>query len=595
MKKRAPFVLLLLICLLGAGTRLTGLDTRSLWEDEGWTLVLIESSDLPTVVRTLALDQHPPLFFIFQRLWRDATGESELALRLFSAFVGLLSVAVLYQVGRALWGAKVGLIAASLLAVWDFPIDVAQDARQYSLLLLFSLLSTLFYLRYLRQAGRGTGLAWWAFSVAALYTQYLAVFVLAWQALYLFLVPLGRPRWGDFALRFALIGLAFAPWLPIFIHQNQVRWTDPIYYQSGLPNTRETFVLIRDALVTRQFGLVLGLVGLGLLAKPRRVALGLALWVFFYIAILAWLNQNREILRIRIFILAVPPLLLLIAGGLAQLEKRAMHFLLAVLLGVSLFTVDSRQQHAPWREVVEQVTPWHRADEPILLDVWVGDFPARYYVRRQMGDSAPWLSLRELARQKGDFFLPALAVYLGEQAAFWLIRWGDEAKDYDGLLNDLGYQRTASSFIDHLGNPIYAYRYDRLEAASLGRFGDSLDLLKADIQMGSGEVGVSLWWVAREALPLDYSVSVFAQDAEGNILIQQDNAPLNGAGRTSTWIPEQIYFDSYRLRLPPSVAPDRLKIGVRVYWYAEPQKPLPVTGARAMDESALWLPLKDIP
>jgi len=565
---------LVLILLLAAVLVFHNIESRSLWEDEGWTLLLVAGDGVADVVQTLAYDQHSPLYFVAMHQWLPLAGDSEFSLRALSAFFAILSVAAMYQLGRYAFGWRVGLLAAALLAVWDFSIDLGQDARQYSMLLFFSTLSCAYFFRYVRCPSRAAGLGWLLASIAALYTQYMAglvvglqlVYILAWQP---------RPRF-DLLLRWVAIGAAFSPWIPVFIRQNQVRWDDPIYYQSGLPNTPATFIMLRDALLTKQFALVLGLLFLGLvITKQRRLdkqAVFFVLWAAGYTGLIIYLNEKQEILRLRIFILVLPPIMLLVGRGLVNLTVFPRVFLLAVLLGANLFTIDTRQLKAPWREVVQNVTTLHQNDEPVLMDIWVGDFSARYYVEKQMG--APWLSLRELRRSAGDFFLPQLAAYVENLDAFWLLRWNDTPEDYDGLLQNLGFQRTASPFVAHVGNQLYTHRYDRLQAENLATFGDTLNLMKAEVSQAEGIIRANLWWTANAPPPLDYSISVFILDETGATVAQNDTPPPIP---TSQWQPGTLYFDPHQLvhALPAG----RYSVNLRVYWYAEPDQPLPTGSA----------------
>lgn len=585
--KSWKYAALLLILLLAAATRIHQIDERSLWEDEGWTLLLSEGH-AAEIVQTMAYDQHPPLYFVMIGYWRDVTGESELALRSLSVLLSLLSVAAIYELGRVLFNQVTGLSAALLLAIWDFSIDVAQDARQYTLLTVLVILACTFYFRYLQRPTRWHGLGWLLMSIAALYTQYMAGIVLAVQGLHMLLcVP--RRRWPDLILRFAAIGLAFLPWLVVFIRQNQVRWDDPIYYQSGLPNNTATFILIRDALVSQQFGLIIGLCLLGLVflryqplhisLRPIRSTLFLLLWSVIYIGLLVYLNESREILRIRIFMAVMPALLLLVAHGLANLQAVPRTFLLSVLVLVNLGTIDTRQNNAPWREVVGQVTAFHQPGEPVLMDIWVGDFPARYYIERQMGAETSWLSLRELSATARANFLPQLVHYVEDREAFWLLRWNDEPKDYDDLLRQVGFQRTAAPYIEHEGNQLYALRYDRLTEERLATFGETIDLIKAGVNgtVQAGEtITVTLWWTARQPPPVDYSISIRLLDTQGNLIANQDSPPMQGQAPTSTWQPGVIQYDQHRLTLPAALTPGTYIIGVSVYWYVEPDAPLAV-------------------
>ncbi|MBZ0304906.1 MAG: glycosyltransferase family 39 protein [Anaerolineae bacterium] len=585
-------VLLLLILLLAAVTRFSGIQDRSLWEDEGWTLLLSKGPSVSDIVQTMAFDQHPPLYFILFHQWFEITGDTEFAIRAFSAFTGILSVAALYQLGRVLFNEQVGVLAALLLAVWDFSIDISQDARQYGLLTLFTLLSCVFYIRYFKLPTRTNGLGWWLCSVLALYTQYVAGVVLAIQMFHLLMFARPLSKIGDGLFRFLAIGLAFLPWLVVFFRQNQVRWDYPIFYQSGLPNNEETFILIRDALVSKQFGLVLGLVLLGLMFvryaphfKIQFWSAGsiifLAVWTVFYIGLFIYLNEQREILRIRIFSLALPPILLLAAHGLANLQLFPRLFLVGVLLAVNLSTIDSRQNNPPWREVTRNITRFHQEGELILMDIWVGDFSARYYIERQM--KAPWVSLRELRDEKRDFFLPELKALLENRETFWLMRWNDDPAEYDGLLAEMGFQRTTSPYVEHVGNKLYSHRYDRLTEERLATFGDTLTLIKAHIDepITAGKtVTISFWWAATETPPVDYSISVFLMDSEGNIAAQKDEPPIRG---TSTWQPAILQFDQHKLEIPENLPAGSYLLGVRVYWYVEPDKPLSVESEQAGD------------
>lgn len=592
--KIRPYLKLLLplVLLLAAMTRFSGIEERSLWEDEGWTLLLSKGPSTAEIIETMAYDQHPPLYFVLFHQWHDLTGNTEFAIRAFSALTGILSVAALYQLGCTLFNEQAGLFAGALLAVWDFSIDISQDARQYSLLTLFTILSCVYYFRYLKSPTRADGIGWWLCSVLALYTQYVAGVVLAIQVVHL--LAFVRQKAWDGLFRFFAIGMAFLPWLIVFIRQNQVRWDYPIFYQSGLPNNKDTFILIRDALVGRQFGLILGLMLLGLFFvsyHPRLTirisgsAIFLVVWTIFYLALFIYLNEQREILRIRIFSLVLPPILLLVAHGLTNLQPFPQFFLVGVLLLVNLTTLDSRQNNPPWREVTQNITRLHQEDEFILMDIWVGDFSARYYIERQMGKNTPWVSLRELRDERHDLFLPELKALLENREAFWLMRWNDDPAEYDGLLAEMGFQRTASPYVEHVGNKLYSFRYDRLTDERLATFGSRIDLIKASINgeiFPGSTISVRLWWVAKEIPPVDYSVSVFLMDAQGNVTAQKDRSPLSP---TSAWQPGVIQYDQHPLKIPENLSPGDYVLGIRVYWYVEPDEPLAVESEMAGAEN----------
>jgi hypothetical protein len=593
-------VALLFILLLGWTLRLYAIDARSLWADEGWTMLLSQGPGLGTITRTLAHDQHPPLFFILFRLWRNATGDTELATRYFSVLIGMLAIAGVYQLGRELFDPLVGVLAALILALSDLHIDLSQEVRHYSLLATLIIWSSLFYVRWWHRPTRANRIGYVLTSIALLYTHYLGGYVLIAQLIHMLIMVRPRRRLLDGLFLFGAICLGFLPWLPVVIDQNSVRWTNPLYYQNSLPNSRATYHTVRTALFGHYYVLMallalLGLVGLlhkvpsprverGLRGEVNRLlspwpTLYLLIWIVFMVSLTVIINERRQFLTVRNFILIVPPLAVLIGRGLSNLPHATRWFVTGMVLVIGLTTVDARRDYPDWRAVVGNVTAYHLDHEPVLMDVWVGDFPARYYIDRQMGKDTPRVSLREWRDQYKSQFLPTLKAYLDQVDAFWLIYWGDAPMDeYGGLIADAGFQRTATLYVDHHGTRLYSYRYDKLTDTTWATFGELFALRKfaAPASATPGDtLTVTLWWTAEQPPPLDYSVSVFLLDAAGRLAAQHDGPPLEGASPTSTWRPGDLKYDIHPIPLPDSLPAGTYQLAVKVYWYGDNQ-PLPV-------------------
>jgi len=601
------FAAIVLVLLLGWALRIHDIDARSLWADEGWTMLLSEGPGLDDVTRTLAADQHPPLFFAAFRLWRSAAGDTEFATRAFSALIGLLAVAGIVQLGRGLYGPLAGVLAALLLALADNHIDLSQEVRHYSLLATLAIASGVFYVRWWRHPTRANRIGTVLASIALLYTHYLGGFVLVAQLLHM--LAFARP-WRRLADALFLVGaacLGFLPWLPVVLDQNRLRWDNPLYYQNALPNSLDTYRAVRVALLGSHYGLMAGLLLAGLVylayrrgageprvrvrLRPAWPTLYLVIWIALVVGPTVLINARRQFLTVRNFILVTPPILVLIAHGLTNLDRAARGLLVGVIVVVSLTTVDARRHYPDWRALTRAVAA-HHAGEPVLMDVWVGDFPVRYYIDRQMGDGTPRVSLREWRDAYREQFLPHLLDYLQQIDSFWLVYWGDPAlPEYGGVIAEAGFERTATFSIDHLGSPIYSFRYDRTTGAVVARFGDVLTLRRFELPASAraGEtLDVALWWTADQPPGLDYSISVMLLDAEGNRVAQQDGAPLDGASPTSAWEPGALKYDAHRLILPAGLAPGEYALGIRVYWYGDGM-PLPVTtqGAPSGDDAVL--------
>ncbi len=221
-----PLLALLGIMLLAGSLRFYGLGTQSLWNDElnTWGIALSNSSLNGTIDAyfTEMVGVHPPGYYLLVHVIARHFGDSEWVLRLPSALAGLLSVFAIYLLGRRLYTWREGLIAALLIAVLWTPIYYSQEARMYSLLLLFTTLATYFWVPILRNLERRvrpelSSVLGYVFSAAvASYLHYFGFYLVALQGLWALLLCFRRPRMLVYVfLVYGLVLLAYAPWLPV--------------------------------------------------------------------------------------------------------------------------------------------------------------------------------------------------------------------------------------------------------------------------------------------------------------------------------------------------------------------------------------------
>ena len=77
--------------------------------------------------------------------------------------------------------------------------------------------------------------------------------------------------------------------------------------------------------------------------------------------------------------------------------------------------------------------------------------------------------------------------------------------------------------------------------------------LSADSLASGRQLGVTLYWQALAPLPDDYTVFLQLLGPEGQVIAQQDKAPLDGNALTSTWTPGEVISDTFTLTLPQSL------------------------------------------
>ncbi len=94
--------------------------------------------DFVVGTRFTAQDVHPPLYFWLLHVWARLAGSSEIAIRGLSVLLSLSTVAVIYLLTLRMSKQRLAAaIAAVLIAVSPFHIEWSQDARNYSLAMLF--------------------------------------------------------------------------------------------------------------------------------------------------------------------------------------------------------------------------------------------------------------------------------------------------------------------------------------------------------------------------------------------------------------------------------------------------------------------------
>jgi hypothetical protein len=180
-----------LLVVLAAVPRVIGLD-QDFWIDETATAVTYLRLPWWKAVQTYHSANQHLLYSVLGSLSFAAFGESEAAARLPAVLFGILGVAALYALGRAVTSERQAIAASVLLAVSYHHVWFSQSARGYSGMVFFTVLGTALFLRALaRDRGRD-----WAAYVACMTLGVLclmntAFVVMGHAAAYL----LAWPRW----------------------------------------------------------------------------------------------------------------------------------------------------------------------------------------------------------------------------------------------------------------------------------------------------------------------------------------------------------------------------------------------------------------
>lgn len=316
--------LLVLILLLSLSLRLYLIDAEGLWWDDAWG-VWLSKQDLTSIALTTRRDEHPPLYYWFLHFWTAWAGDGEFALRLPSAFFGVLTVALLYSFGRRMSGRGVGLLAAFLLALARFHVWWSQEVKMYALALFLALLSLYLFYRLL---WGGSGKLWLPYILvnsALLYTVYLGALVLLVEGIALVLLEAWLRRWRLllwWGLALAAIFLLYLPWLQTYLANARV-WS-----------RQEPF---ETTLFLRLYASVLPL---GISTDLHRyTGYGLLLWLLAAVGLLQAQKAGKVALLLILLSLLLPPLgvyLLSLPEGMPYHPKVTARYLILFLPFFSL-------------------------------------------------------------------------------------------------------------------------------------------------------------------------------------------------------------------------------------------------------------------
>jgi len=221
--------ILILILIMASGLRLYGLDHQSLWEDELSSWARSHYSNLNSVIKNGVMsDVHPPGYHMVVYFVEKYIGNNETALRLPSAISGILSVLVIFFLGVRLYSYREGLIASAMTAVLWCPVYFSQEGRAYSMLLLFTLLSTYFWVTMLMRLNEEKkisiylGSGYVLSAAVATYLHYFGLFLIILQAFWSVVFFIRKPRaLLTFFIAYFFVLIAYIPSLTIMVNHLQ--------------------------------------------------------------------------------------------------------------------------------------------------------------------------------------------------------------------------------------------------------------------------------------------------------------------------------------------------------------------------------------
>ncbi len=607
----------------------------SFWYDETVN-AYAATQNWPDLWRWTTIDFQLPLYLAGMKLWVTPFAASsvevvEFALRASSVFFAFLSVAGMLALGKRVAGTLGGLAAAAILAALPAFVYIAFEVRVYGFTFAAATWSYVFLWTLMTRYGSSSrplgrryqiNLVLYVITiVCALYGHYTALFILPTQGLFIVGrvfsnwrrgIHWRRPLWIGLSAA-VLIGLAYAPWLPMTLRSGTLTH---LYFDGSLTVEQVRNILL-DFLTTGQ----------DTVAPANQWVTEAILWLMALCAIL-WLLLRR---RVGPFLFALAASLLpagiltLIVLRRAKLTGR---YAWGMWIGIVLFGaigVTALRLSRRWR-----IVRWLPAVSALIgltSALWIGglgwtghrsDFRGAFAYLRQHWANDDLLILRDGTIFSAAEFYNSPKPYIGlppDQITdvthvlqpaevvtalhnqpdmirqVWIMSWQGDVMDpqaiSEGLLETVGSAHIAENFGD-----VELKRYELYKPLSLLRAPDAVretgTLLPTGLTLQSTEllmptrlepgqtIMIHAWWLRRDAADNDTRVSIRLIGADSKTYSQNDQPPAGWLYWSNRWTPGEIVLGRYTIIVPEGLPAGKARVQLVLYTVANTFSPLTV-------------------
>ena len=633
------FVLALAIALLlvAAWTRFHHIGAQSLWNDEGNSYGQ-SLRTLPDIAINAAADIHPPGYYALLAGWRVLTGESEFALRALSAFASIVSAAIVFALGKRLYGDTAGLTALAAVAVSTFSIMYAQEARMYALLALCGAASTWALIDAIFKPGKRAAILLALTTAAGLYTNYAYAGVMAFQAVF-GLAWLAWALWTKrpvaqvvqaAALGYGAALLLYLPWMPTALRQvtqwgstgEAIPLDQALSITIGWLTVGPTYTQV-GVTVGVVILLALGLYNLGPIDAAtnergapderisRRLTLALPpLWALVTVGGFFALGLFREA-NLKFLIPAQIAVALWLGRGAWVLwhfplkhPARWTHHLprvLTVLMvvtfvlgargGIEALHSDPQFQRDDYRGIAQAIAADGQPNAAVILNapgqLEVFDYYAqRYGPEWTLAPLPVGLTVDEAATRA------ELGTLVTNHDRIYAVLWGTDERDPQHVVEN--FMNTQAYPIDERWfGSVRLARYvtrgtlgePQVAGGAFEFPGGKIELvnyaLSTDTLTAGGSLEIALNWRADVTPPQNYKITVQLLSPEGQVITQRDAEPVGYQRPTSTWAADETVYDLHALVIPNDLQPVSYRLIVGLYDPNNPSNRLTVNGQEA--------------
>ncbi|MDD5281764.1 MAG: glycosyltransferase family 39 protein [Candidatus Omnitrophica bacterium] len=358
--------------------------------------------------------------------WKKIAGDSERNLRFSSLIFSLLSIILVYKIGKKYFSEKAACIAVALIAISPFHIYYAQELRPYAAIGFISLVAIYSFIKYLNQRKTSYLCIYIISSIANIYAHFVTITLTCAMVVYLLI---GLKRYRRLISRLILAHvLILALTLPVWIIiANNLKlfllcnldnfriveypiWLEkvrPVHVFNTLKNMSIGYNLDYSSLTGKIAAIVYFFLFCFGIFKYRAKAEARILAMCFLVPLLLlfMISQIKACYVDRYFFPGAIIYILGAAIGLSKIKGKLLVFLLAAIIGINIMALKNYynnlypdslginerfgiSEKTDIRPLVNYLASNYKSGD-IILHTWKGNvFPLRYYVPIAANDAA---------------------------------------------------------------------------------------------------------------------------------------------------------------------------------------------------------------
>ena len=581
-RKFATYLATVCFILFGFAVLLSGMELMNMRPDEFLTIGNLRYNFSESMLRLATRNNQAHLWWITMWFWQRLAGISEFTLRYHSVLLSMLTLSIVYRIGRDWFGgARYGWFAVLLVSVNSYFFIYALEARMYALAMLTTVLSMRAFYGWLTKRTGQTAALYGLSITVMLYTHYYMAFVVMAQIVYFALFHLLNFK----LVRQGLIagGVALLAWLPgILIIYNQLEFIR-FASRGGLdiptePTNAETLYALTQVSTSGWTGLYLIIITIGLVLLWRKVGYRLVLLSLIIAPGLVLLGNLRSPIFTERYTSYVAPAIGILAG--------------VTLASIPTVWLRKRKNDARMAHIVSWIAVLIIAGMSLYrLPTQTSDYPPRRQIYREMSSVSPenaslyvthtdpngnetqlmrWYLEPHIFDNRVDTVDEAVA-----SRYVWFVtnEWFDEVarNQFNSLAETHRVERVLGDC-----KPAWCYLAQLMVAPPQREamfFGDALGFHGADVEVTDDTLQALLWWSVETQPAQDYSISLQLLDSSGALVTQVDRQikppDFEDEIPTSQMQPDNSYIDWRELPLPDNLASGEYTLQLVVYQWQD--------------------------